>query len=392
MRRSTLLFRVGKITIASLVAMIAAHFLGVDYPLFPAMAACFCISPTFKSSLKRFEVEIKLAVFSTLIALGVGGLSILEHNTLEFVARIDYLNYLLTAICMGIVVVVVEYFDWQDALFVGLLTVPYVILMPVEPPRSEHFLSMGMLRLGSILLGSGIALLVDFTFSGFEYNRLVYHHVRKALISIETMLNLFVEAIMFRSGEMANRILDQSVTTLNQLNRIKGRLDDLEWEMDLRGENLHGFSRPQLEVLRRLLQDLRLTGFQLESGAINYMRLVETAQRTGNPIPETDYSQFSRKARQLARLLERLEESVARENPGPLDGIPSAEDHDELDYTHLFEDLGSGDVRLMAMDTMAAIHRIEQLLCSLAEHLGDYYRIRRGSGMHSPEDAQRQVP
>lgn len=376
MSRSTLLFRVGKITLASLAAMVSAHLLGIDYPLFPAMAACFCISPTFQSSLKRFEMEIKLTVFATLIALGVGGIAILEHDLLGGFSRLAYLDYLLTALSMGIVVMVVQYFGWQDALFVGLLTVPYVILMPVESPGSERFLSMGMIRLGSILLGSGIALIVDFLFSGYEYSRLVHHHVKQALVSIETMLDLFVEAIMFRSGEMADRILDQSVASLNQLDRIKRRLDDLEWEMDLRGEDIHGFNRSQHEILRHLLQDLRLTCFQLESGAINYMRLTDVADRMGQPIPETDYAEFSVKGRKLARVLEQLQNAVTREDAAPLSSIPSPEDTEELDYTHLFEDLGDGDVRLLAVDTMAAIHRIEHLLCVLAGHLREYYGLR----------------
>lgn len=385
MGRSQLVFRVGKITVATLVAMVTARFLGIDYPLFPAMAACFCISPTFKSSLKRFEMEIKLTVFATLIALGVGGIDVLEQNALGVVARPEYFRYLLTAIAMGTVVIVVQYFGWEEALFVGLLTVPYIILMPMEPPRSEHFLGMGMERLASILLGSGIALVVDFTFSGYEYSRLVHYHVKEALVAIDTMLDLFVEAIMFRSGEMADRILDRSVSSLNGLNRIKHRLDDLEWEMDLRGENLHGFNRPQLEILGQLLRDLRLTCFQLESGAVNYRRLVEVADRSGSPIPETDYARFSVKARELARHLERLQESVTREDPSPLAHVPPPEESEELDYTHLFEDLGSGDVRVLAVDTMAAIHQIENLLRKLSVHLRDYYRIRSGKRVGSGE-------
>lgn len=43
---------------------------------------------------------------------------------------------------MGLVVIVVQYFGWDESLFLGLLTVPYVILMPVEPPRSEQFRGM----------------------------------------------------------------------------------------------------------------------------------------------------------------------------------------------------------------------------------------------------------
>lgn len=387
MGRSQLLFRVGKITVATLVAMVTAQFLGIDYPLFPAMAACFCISPTFRSSLKRFEMEIKLTVIATLIALGVGGIDVLEQSTFGVVARPEYFRYLLTAIAMGLVVIVVQYFGWEEALFVGLLTVPYVILMPMDPPRSEHFLGMGMARLASILLGSGIALVVDFTFSGYEYSRLVDDHVKQSLVSIETMLNLFVEAIMFRSGEMTDRILDQSVSSLNGLNRIKHRLDDLDWEMDLRGENLHGFSRQQLEILGQLLRDLRLACFQLESGAVNYRRLVEVAERTDSPIPETDYARFSVKARELARHLERLQESVTRENPAPLAQIPPPEESEELNYTDLFEELGAGDVRVLAVDTMAAIHQIESLLRRLAVHLRDYYRIRSEEQNDTPGTA-----
>lgn len=82
MARSQLVFREDKITIATLMAMVTAPFLGPDYPLFPAMAACFCISPSFQSSLKRFEMEIKLTVFATLIALGADGIDVLEQSSL----------------------------------------------------------------------------------------------------------------------------------------------------------------------------------------------------------------------------------------------------------------------------------------------------------------------
>lgn len=201
------------------------------------------------------------------------------------------------------------------------------------------------------------------------------------------MRDLFVEAIMFRSGEMADRILDQSVSSLNGLNRIKHRLNGLGWEMDLRGENLHGFSRSQLEVPGQLLRDLRLACFQLESGAVNYRRLVEAGDRTGSPIPETDYARFSVKARELARHLDRLQESVTREDPAPLAHGPPPEESEGLDYSHLFEELGSGDVRVLAVDTMAAIHQIESLLRRLSVHLRDCYRIRSEERGDSPGTA-----
>lgn len=52
--------------------------------------------------------------------------------------RTDYFNVLLATICMGIVVLVPEDFDGQDALSVGLPTLPGVIPMRVTLPTGRE--------------------------------------------------------------------------------------------------------------------------------------------------------------------------------------------------------------------------------------------------------------
>jgi hypothetical protein len=371
-------FRVLKTVTASFLALVVAYLLGMSYPMFPALAACFCIRQTFMASLRSFFVEFKITFHALVLSLTAGG--VIELTRLYGVSH-ELLDFLIIALAMGGVIVIIQFFEWYNAVFVGLLTVLYVLILGPGESYDRVFLARGVSRFGSIVVGSFLALVVDYLFSGYEYKNLFHRRTKQAISTMERMLSMFVEAIVLRSQEMADEILDQAVDSLNLLDYIDDKLEDLRAEMQFRGKDIHGFDMDQLENLEALIRDLRLICFQLEAAGINYVRLMERVETTdeADPLPETDYARFSEKGREMAESLKYLQRALDHDDPSPLGEIPR-EDDLEVDYSHLFEDMKLSDVRFVATDTMSAIHRIEFHLGRVADRLECYFKLRNGTG------------
>ncbi|MFB6355662.1 MAG: aromatic acid exporter family protein [bacterium] len=378
-------FRVIKSAVASFIALISSYYIGFEYALFPALAACFCIRQTFVGSLKTFYIELKMTGHATLVALLAGGTMELFHI---YGYKIKFLDYFIVALAIGGVIVVVEYFRWYNAVFIGLLTVLYVLLLPELGEYDKMFLARGVRRFGSIIVGSTIALVVDFLFSGYEYNRLFYQRTQQALDSIETMLEQFVEAIVLEDREKADSILDQAVEGLNLLNYISDNLDDLEKEMEFRGDEIHDFSHKQVDILNRLVRNLRLICYQMEAAGINYRRLLDNINNSENPLSETKYEEMTARVRELSSSLRYLREAIESESTEPLENITRFEDF-ELSYNQLFEENKvSTDLEILTFDTMASIHRIEYYLGEIADILEMYFELRKNGSMLEQESGQ----
>ncbi|MFP4686961.1 MAG: FUSC family protein [bacterium] len=374
MLESFLHFRVLKTVIAAFLSLVAASLMLASYPIFTALSACFCIRQTFMGSLAHFFEEIKLATIATMIALLFGGILELEH----MIAEAPLIDYFVAALAMGVVVAVAQYYKWYNAIFIGLLTVAYVLLVPAGKGGENIFLARGAARLGHILVGSISALAVDFLFSGFEYKRLFHYRFKQVLTSIDDMMELFVEAIMFQSKEMMDRTLDIMVETQNLLNYVNNKLEDLETELNFRGDNIHGFDRSQLSLLQDILRDFRIISFQLESGAVNYIELLNIMEKeeSADAFPEADYARISSKGRALAGVLSSLQQAVDNEEPVYLEKIISCE-VPAVDYRYLFEEMESADVKLLAIDTLSSIGRIEYHLCKSARLIHEYLSLRK---------------
>lgn len=364
-------FRVLKTVAASFLTLIVAYLLNLSHPMFPALAACFCVRQTFMSSLRTFFAELKMTFHATILGLVAGGT--MELTRIYGISNRIW-DLLIISLALGGVIVVVQFFEWYNTVFVGLLTVLYVLMLNPGETYDQVFLARGVQRFFSIILGSFLALLIDYLFSGFEYRKLFHRRTKQAVSSMERMLSMFAETIMLRSHRMADEILNEVVDSLNLLDYIADKLDDLREEMSFRGENIHGFRIDHLDNLEDLIRDLRLICFQLEAAGINYIRLMKEAEN-GDPLPETDYAQFSEKGREMAESLNHLQKALERDEPAPLEKIPRHEDL-EVDYSHLFEDIELSERRFVAMDTMSAIQRIEFHLGRVADRLETYFELR----------------
>ncbi len=363
-------FRVVKTVLAAFITFILADTIGLSYIIFPVLAACFCIRQTFLSSLRRFSEEFKITVMATMVAMLAGGL--IEFN---FFLELDlpFLDFLVIALALGVVVMLVLYFGWYDSSLIGMLTVLYILGMEADMEAENLFLLRAFIRLGSVLLGSFIALLIDYLFSGFEYKRLFRKRIMQALSSLDKMVELFVEALMFRSGIMMEKILDLMVETQNMLNYVTGKVEDLEKELDFRPADIRGISPEQVVKIQRLLRDLRLIGFQLEAGAINFTQLMVITEEKGEEmLPETDYCSISRQGRLLAQLLTVIQRAVEEGNPAILEGIEDTGSPTQ-DFRQFLQSCQiEGEVRFMVTDLLSALNRIEYHLKNAAVLLREY--------------------
>jgi|GEM_PF-5888391 len=379
MFKSIFHFRVIKTVCATFLALMLGYTIFQEYTIFIALAACFCIRQTFMGSIKQFVTEVKMVFVATLISMFFGGVLELLEEVDYLVAALPVFHFLGAALAMGAVVALVQHYKWYDSVFVGLLTVAFILLVPAGEKNIEnYFLARGAIRFGRILLGSSCALATDFVFSGVEYKNLFHYRLKQVLNSLDDMLELFVEAIMFQDKEMTTRTLDIMVKTQNLLNYVDDKLDDLESELGFRGDNIGGFNRTQLSLLQDILRDFRLISFQLEAGAINYIELLEIMDREAEEeaFPEANYSKISAKGRDLAKTIFCLKNAVDNEDPDVLDKIRHCETK-SIDYRYLFEEMEDNDVRLLAIDTLSSIGRVEFHLCKAADLVYKYLQERK---------------
>ncbi len=374
MVKSILHFRVLKTVVAAFLAMVAGHLLLASWPIFIVLSACFCVRQTFMSSLKHFFREFKIALVATMIALLAGGFLELDFLLAEYVVYIPFLEFLVAALAIGAVVAVAQYFDWYNVILFGLLAVVYVLLVPAGERELENiFLARGFMRLAKIMVGSFMALVVDFLFSGFEYRRLFDRRLKQVLNQLDDMLDLFVEAIMFQSAKMMDQTLDLMVESQNLLNYVTNKLDDLEKELDLRGGEIHGFDYDRLSLVQDILREFRLISFQIEAGAVNYIELLRIMKKEGNEdaFPEANYARISSKGRKLAERVASLQQAVENEDPAYLEELVACE-LSPVDYRDLFAEMEAEDIRLLAVDTLSSISRIEYNLCRAARLVHKY--------------------
>ncbi len=373
MIRKLVHFRVLKTVTAAFMAMVVGQIFD-PWPIFIVLSASFCIRQTFMSSLDHFYDELKIAFMATGIALLVGEVMELEYLVRHYEHYLPFLSYFLTALAVGLVVAVTQYFKLYNVLLFGLLTVSYILLdRPGTTIEPGVFFLRSIVRLGQIMLGSLMALVVDFLFSGFEYRSLFHRRTKQVLEQVDQMLDLFIEAIMFQSANMMDQTLDLMVESQNLLNYVVEKLDDLEKELELRGGEIHGFDNRRLSLLQDILQNFRLISFQVEAGAVNYIELARRMEGESEAeiIPEADYARLSSKGRELARMVSALQEAVDKENPEALEQIIECE-LSGVDYRQLFQEMEEGQVRLLAVDILSAISRIEYNLCQSAQLIHEY--------------------
>lgn len=373
MLRSLIHFRVIKTVFAAFLAMVAGQIFD-PWPIFIVLSACFCIRQTFMGSLDHFYDELKIALVATVIALTAGELMELEYILGMHSVYLTFFNFFITALALGCLVAVTQYYEWYNVILFGLLTVAYILLnRPGTAAGESVFLFRGIQRLGKIMIGSLMALAVDFLFSGFEYRQLFHRRLKQVLEKVDGMLDLFVEAIMFQSAEMMDQTLDLMVDSQNLLNYVTDNLADLESELELRGGDIHGFDYDRLRLIKELLRKFRLISFQVEAGAVNYIELARKMENRGNEeiFPEANYARISERGRRLADRVGSLQQSINDEDPEHLETMVKC-DLSTVDYRDLFDEIEEEEIRLLAVDTLSSLSRIEMNLCQAAELFQEY--------------------
>lgn len=268
-----------KLGLAVLLALGCSRLLELQDLLSPAFTALLCIRGTFYTGLHVAMTQLAAVVAGT--GLSLGCTAVLGANDLSIAVSV----MLAAFVCLKL--------HWESSTLLVLFTLLFTHLTPLG-----SLAQTAEIRILAVLMGVGVATLINYLFSYFRYRRMYYFRLRHALEQFESTLGS-VRAAVAR-GDRAQ--LGCLVREIKSHARLVSML--YEESVDLRRES--AVKRPG-DLDEDLIPRIELLAGYLESSCWHLHGVIDSAidlMTEGSSVPPAVREQ-------LEAVAEMARESVA---------------------------------------------------------------------------------